>query len=106
MKYFLALATLVFSINSFADHFICRITVNGQYLEEYAEYRGREVSASIAPYICAGKMVDRLVTTTISDSFYGLIVQNQGDMSSTSTFTDRSFKGEPLDEVVCHCGLN
>lgn len=106
MKYFLSLMTLVFSLNSFADYFICRITVNGQSQEAWAEYRGRETSVTIAPYICAGKMVDQLVTTSISDSYYGLIVQNQGDFSSTSTFTDRSYKGEPLDEVTCTCGLN
>ncbi len=106
MKYFLPVVALFFSVNCFADYFICRITVNGQSREESAEYRGRETSVTLAPYICAGKMVDRLVTTSISDNYFGLIVQNQGDMSSTSTFTDQSFKGEPLDEVICHCGLN
>ena len=106
MKYFLSVVALFFSVNCFADYFFCTITVNGQSREESAEYRGRETSVTIAPYICAGKMVDRLVTSSISDNYYGLIVQNQADFSSTSTFTDRSYKGEPLDEVTCNCRLN
>ncbi len=97
---------LAFSINSFADYFTCRINVNKTYLEDSAEYRGRETSVSLTGYICSGKMENKKVTTIISTTYYGVLAQNEGSMSSRSVFLDYSYKGEPLDEVICECGLN
>ncbi len=101
------LSVLLFSATGFADYFVCRINVNGDYRENHADYRGRATSVTVGDFTCSGIMKNREVTATISSvRYYGVVAEETGILFSRVEFLDTSFKGEPLDNVYCECGLN
>lgn len=106
MKHLALGFVLMLSSVCYADYFTCTITVNGQQRANSADYRGRQTSIALLPYTCEGKIENSgLVTSTISTEFYGLLAQKSAHLTATAEYLETSFKGEPLDDVKCTCGL-
>ena len=102
----LALAILFSASCSFAGEFSCRLTIEGETKVASEETGGSRVS--FGAYKCAGDVhEDMYVTVRLnSDIFTSDDTWDMGQYEATARLPMTSFKGEPLQDIVCTCGFN